>query len=340
VNTNTTVNITEDKTVNIEKSHSLYAGMGKQSHDLLMAFNSEEDVSIFDFSIEEARAIFNPIFEASSAPHLNVAQENHKTVKFNGCTIPIIELTPVGNMPDNGWPTLLFLHGGGWILGDYPSYEGLAKSCCYYTKAKIIFVDYALSPESKYPQALEQIIATLNWVNEEHDMLKVDPNRIGLIGDSAGGNLAAALCLSNQKSLEPWPIKIQCLIYPLLDLSVDADYVSRKTYGNGEFFISREHIAWSRKNYLANANLCEELLVSPIKANDLQKQPESIIVAAGFDPLQDEAGAYHHRLLSFGNNSLLLRFTSTIHGFLSFSASLDIANTGLKLICSEIKQRL
>lgn len=340
MNINTIVNIDEEQLITNIESNILYKGMGRQTYDLLKAFNSGEEVSIFDFSIEEARALFNPIFQSSSGPLIEVAQEDHKIIQHNQNSVPIIELTPKGEMPSEGWPLLLFIHGGGWILGNYPSYEGIAKSCCEYTKAKIIFVEYSLSPEAKYPHALNQVIATLSWVKNHHKALNINPNRIGVVGDSAGGNLAAALCLSNQKFREPLPIKIQCLLYPLIDLSVNANYPSRKIYGNGEFFLSRDHIVWSRNHYLTKQTQSEEILVSPQKAKYFKDLPESIIVAAGFDPLQDEATAYHHKLTHFGNKSLLLRFTSTIHGFLSFSANLDIANIGIKRICNEIRERI
>lgn len=337
MNTNTIENITEKQT---EKHIGLNAAMGQQTKALLENFNTGEDTSIFDFSIEQAREIFNPIFKSSAAQHLPIAEEIHKTIEYDDLTVPIIELTPIGNAPVNGWPVLLFLHGGGWILGDYPSYEGFAKAICNYTKAKVFFVDYALSPESRYPLALKQVSTTLKWLNSQHGKLNINVKRIGVLGDSAGGNLAAALCLFNQQTTNPMAIKLQCLIYPLLDLSLNAEYSSRTTCGDGEFFLSRDHINWSRNHYLSESLQGDNALVSPIKSDDLQELPNSIIVTAGFDPLQSEAKAYHQNLLSAGNNSLLIHFPSTIHGFLSFSANLDIANTGIKHICQRIKKHL
>lgn len=338
--TNTIVNITEDSVDQIKINTNSYTEIGKQTNELLSSFNTGEDASIFDFTIEQAREIFNPIFQSSAAQHLAIAETVHRTIEHDGLTIPLIELTPKGDKPADGWPVLLFIHGGGWVLGDYPSYEGVAKSCCYYTAAKVIFVDYALSPEAKFPLALQQISASLKWLNVQHDKLNINLNRIGVIGDSAGGNLAAALCLLNQQSTEPLPIKMQCLIYPFIDLRQDTTYPSRNTYGDGEFFLSRDHITWSRNHYLTQPKQSEDVLISPIKANNLEKQPNSIIVTSGFDPLQDEAKAYHQKLISFGNKSLLIHFPSTIHGFLSFSANLDIANIGIKRICHEIKKHL
>lgn len=340
MHTNTIENITEDEGSQTKKNTSAYKEMGQQTFELLNNFNTGEEISIFDFSIEQARDIFNPIFQSSSAPYLAIAEEVHKTIEYDGLTLSLIELTPEGDAPSDGWPVLLFLHGGGWILGDYPSYEGLAKATCYHTKAKVIFVDYALSPEAKYPLALQQVCTTLKWLNSQSAQLNINPNRIGVIGDSAGGNLAAALCLFNQQSTAPLPIKVQCLIYPLLDLSLDANYPSRDTCGDGEFFLSRDHITWSRNHYLTKAQQSEDVLVSPVAADKLNKLPNCIIVTAGFDPLQDEAKAYHHKLISAGNNSLLIHFPSTIHGFLSFSANLAIANSGIKRICHKIKEQL
>lgn len=338
--TNTIVNVTEDKINLIKRDTKPYTEIGKQTNELLSSFNTGEDASIFDFTIEQAREIFNPIFQSCSGQHLAIAENVHRTIEFGGLTIPLVELTPKGDMPADGWPVLLFIHGGGWILGDYPSYEGLAKSCCYYTAAKVIFVDYALSPEEKYPLALQQISASLKWLFDQQDTLNINPNSIGIIGDSAGGNLAAALCLLNQQSKEPLPIKMQCLLYPFIDLSLDTNYPSRKTCGDGQFFLSRDHITWSRNHYLTKSEQSEEVFVSPIKANNLEKLPNTIIVSAGFDPLQDEAKAYHQKLINFGNKSVLIHFPSTIHGFLSFPANLDIANTGIKHICHEIKANL
>ena len=330
---NNVYTITED---NINST----TGMGQQTQELPASFETDSETSIFDISIEQARADFNPIFQELSAEYLPIASQSKQTIKIDNLSIPIVQLTPLGNVPEGGWPVLIFSHGGGWILGDYPSYEGLTKAICFHSQCKIIFIDYSLSPEAKYPLALQQLWSSLKWLNEQSKQLLINPERIGVIGDSAGGNLTAALCLFNNQALKPYTIKFQCLIYPFIDLSTEAQYDSRELFGCGKYFLSKEHIDWSRLHYLTSPEDSTTAFVSPIKAEELDYLPETLIITAGFDPLYDEANSFHQKLLKQGVKSELINFSSTIHGFLSFTGCLDIGTRAVALIGKKIKANL
>lgn len=314
--------------------------LDSQSQALLNDFGSEDDASIFDIQIEDAREAFNPLFEESAAPVPEIGHALKRRIGMGRESVDIVELTPLGGPPTNGWSVLVFIHGGGWILGDYTGYEWLAKSLCAHCVMKVVFVDYQLSPEAKYPKALNQCLYAIDYIRANASAFDINPHKIGVVGDSAGGNLAASLSIRLRDDNALSPVQLQCLIYPFMDLRQNASYRSRATFGNGDYFLTTEHIAWSRKHYLEREEKAHSAMISPMVIDDFQQLPTTIMVTAGYDPLQDEAHAFHTGLLRAGVDSTLLHFPTTIHAFLSFSKQLDIARSGIVSIAHKIKQKL
>jgi acetyl esterase len=311
--------------------------LGEQTQTLLTLMTSGEAPNFDNLLAEQARAIFHPVFkELSKVRSFQVYIKKLNVVPDINC----VELTPDNDKPKNGWPTLVFLHGGGWTLGDFDCYINFAKSVSHYCQAKVFFLEYDLSPEKKFPFALNQAHALLQFLNDSSQQLDIDAERIGLIGDSSGGNMALALSLLNRDSSRSYPIKVMCLCYPFLDLKINSARASRNTFGQGEYITSESILNWSVQNYIDKSKDTLNPLASPLLALSFKELPPTIIISAGFDPLQDENIELQQRLEQDNVTNELLHFPSTIHGFLSYSAALDIAEVGLKEICQRINDRL
>src|SRR5262249_43920346 len=157
--------------------------------------------------------------------------------------------------------------------------------------AVVVSVDYRLAPEHKFPAAVEDSYAALCWAADHAQEIEGDRQRIGVTGDSAGGNLSAVLCQLAKVRGGP-AIAYQALLYPCTDLSASSDYSSRAKFGGGEYFLSTLDLSWFYGLYLADPPEGDDFRASPLRANDLSGLPPALIVTAGFDPLCDEGKAY------------------------------------------------
>ena len=181
-------------------------------------------------------------------------------------------------------------------------------------RAAIVFVNYTRSPEAKYPVSLEQAYAATKWVAENGQSINVDPTRLAVAGDSAGGNLAAAVTLLAKERGGP-NIKFQLLCYPPTDASFDTP--SYMEYQDG-FALTREGLKWYWDNYTTDSTNRKEPTLSPLRASieQLKGLPPALIINAEFDPLRDEGEAYAHKLMEAGVVVSAVRYHGTIHGFL------------------------
>jgi acetyl esterase len=239
-------------------------------------------------------------------------------------------------------PVLLLFHGGGFALGDIETHDTMARYYCNHAGVVVVNVDYRRSPEYPFPAGVEDCYAVLQWAADRGADIGADPARIAVTGDSAGGNISAALCLATRERRGP-PIAFQALAYPAVDLTPGAAsaYPSRAAFGGGEYFLSAKDIAWVTDMYFTDAARdSQNPLASPMLAPDLSGLPQALIITAGLDPLLDEALAYHRRLVQNGIASEYRCFEGTIHGFLSFAGVLDAAREGLSLIANRVRQAL
>lgn len=228
--------------------------------------------------------------------------------------------------------TYIFLHGGGWTLGDLAIYEPLCRRFASRLQANIVWVEYRLAPEHPYPAALDDAMAAARFVFSHAGSLGLDPNRVSLIGDSAGANLAAVLALLNRRSELGWNFERQVLIYPCLDLT--ASYPSHRELGSG-YLLTREIYGWYRRNYIQGRDPTD-WRISPIFAAGLKDVAPAVILSAGFDPLRDEASAYAQRLELAGVPTQEVHFPEMFHGFLNMGAVLPQAEAALQQIARAI----
>lgn len=235
---------------------------------------------------------------------------------------------PASDRPDAPSGAILFLHGGGWTLGDPAAYDGLCRALCTSLNVLVLSLDYRLAPEHKFPAGLKDAFVALEWLAENGGALGFDPSRISVMGDSCGGNLAAALCLMARDKAGP-DIHRQILCYPLLDARAGARYPSRDEFGGGDYFLGDADIAWAINHYLGNEEQASLPLVSPLAETDLSGLPEAVVITAGLDPLRDEGNLYAERLAVAGVPVVNQVVPSVVHGFLSFKAAIPAAQETL-----------
>ena len=225
-------------------------------------------------------------------------------------------------------PLLVFFHGGGFMYGDLESHDGACRFLAERSGVPILAVDYRLSPEHRFPAAYDDAVSAFRWVVENAGALGADPSRIGVGGDSAGGNLATGVAIDAARSGVPcaW----QLLVYPFTDAQARTE--SRRLFGAG-FYLTTAFIELSDATYAPPGTDLRDPRLSPLHADLPAGLAPAYVATAGFDPLRDEGEAYAHKLRDAGVPVELRRFSDQIHGFLNIvgvgrtsrAANLEIA---------------
>jgi acetyl esterase len=217
---------------------------------------------------------------------------------------------------DERAPLLVFFHGGGFVVGDIESHDGLCRMICRDAAIHVLSVDYRLAPEHTAPAAVDDCVAAYRWALGHAAELGVDASRIGVGGDSAGGNLAATVALRSRDEGIAQPV-LQVLLYPVLDVA--AQTLSRKLFSDG-FFLSKRDTQWMTDLYLGDGGIAAgDPRVSPLKATDLSGLAPALVLTAGFDPLRDEGNEYAAALRAAGVSVDHRQFDALTHGFASLA---------------------
>ena len=222
--------------------------------------------------------------------------------------LPARLYTPAG-ATDPG-PLLVFFHGGGFIYGDLDSHDAPCRFLAEQAGVRVLAIDYRLAPEQPFPAAYDDAIAALRWALDHAGSLGVDPARIAVGGDSAGGNLAAVTAI--EAARQGWPLAFQLLVYPATDCTRDTRSLSM--FGDG-FFLSSEFMRLANASYLPPDLDAHDPRVSPLLADLPAGLAPAYVCTAGFDPLRDEGEAYARVLEEAGVSVELQRFPDQIHGF-------------------------
>ncbi len=232
---------------------------------------------------------------------------------------------------------ILFMHGGGCVLGDLDTHDIFCRTLCHDTGATVFSLDYRLAPEHEFPAAVEDTVAALLWLSHEAPSLGIDPRRIAVAGDSAGGGLAA-VALHETKGQLAAPVRAQTLIYPALDLR--GRLPSRKVLAD-HFPIPREMIAWFFNHYFGTAWPIADPRAIPALYEDCTGLPPALILTAGHDPLRDEGAEYAERLAASGVPVVYECCAGSIHGFMNMGRVLRRAHgSGRQLLASWLVDRL
>jgi acetyl esterase len=230
---------------------------------------------------------------------------------------------------------LAYFHGGGWVQGDLETHHGLCARLAQRAGVAVVAIDYRLAPEHKFPAAVEDCLAAYRWLRAHGREVGVDPARVGVGGDSAGGNLSAVV--SQLAKAEALPIPTcQVLIYPATDFALDTP--SHRELEDGHI-IPRDRILWYSQQYLRGEADKTDHRASPIRG-DLRGQPPALVITAGFDPLRDEGHAYAEALRKAGADVVYREYPGQIHAFVSLTKAIPEGMACTLEIGDYLRQRL
>ncbi|MBB5953971.1 acetyl esterase [Saccharothrix tamanrassetensis] len=252
------------------------------------------------------RAAFAEVWRPSPNPE-QVDSVVDRAIPGPAGAIPVRVYAPHGDGP---FPTLVWYHGGGWVIGSLDENDATCRVLCNAVGMNVVSVDYRLAPEHRYPAAAEDAYAALNWVAAHGAEIGAD-GRIAVGGESAGGNLAAVVSLMARDHDGP-PISLQLLAAPVM--APPSDRASYVDYGRGHF-LDRESMEWFFQQYPRDPDDLNDPYLSPLAASHLRGLPAALVMTAEFDPLRDEGEEYAHRLLDAGVPVTLVRYEGQIHGF-------------------------
>jgi acetyl esterase len=235
-------------------------------------------------------------------------------------------------------PIFVYCHGGGWVMGSIESgSDTFCRLLAVLANVVVVSADYRLSPESKFPDALNDAYTAMTWARENAASLGGDASRLAVGGDSAGGNLAAAVCLM-AKAKKYDGIRYQLLIYPVLDYLLPGTR-SYRDNGSG-YLLTRDDMAWFWGHYLREGEDVNNPYICPLRAGDLSGLPAAHILTAEFDPLRDEGEAYARKLRDFGVSVRLDRFEGLMHGFITQWQVIDKGLEAIYAVSAAMKDRL
>jgi len=260
---------------------------------------------------------------AAKRPQIKTFQTWDYHVDSDGCKIPVRMYSPakkqIRALDRKRYPVIVFFHGGGWVTGCLESYERTCLTIARQTGHLLIAVDYRLAPENPFPAALRDCYAALKTIMNWREKSNSPHKRITLMGDSAGGNLAAALSLYMRDKGEKTADR-QILIYPAVynDHTEASPFASVKENGTG-YILTSKHVCDFMDMYCADEKNRSSPYVAPLLADDFSRQPGTLIISSEFCPLRDEAEEYGRRLREAGNNVTVRRIQDTLHGYFTLS---------------------
>jgi acetyl esterase len=265
----------------------------------------------------EARVAINALLEAFKGTPEPVAKTERREIPGPAGRIPVQIYTPEGKGP---FPMLVYFHGGGWTIGEVASWDPFCRSLCNASGCVLVAVDYRLAPEHKFPAPVEDCYAAADWAAKNAAAIGGDARRVAVGGDSAGGNLAAAVSLMARDRDTP-NLAFQLLIYPATDAALDTP--SQEQFTEDGYILSKQDMVWFWGHYLRNDDDKANPYACPAEASDLRGLPQALVVTAGFDPLRDEGENYAARLQDAGVQCECVRYEGVTHGFVLFGTVLD-----------------
>jgi acetyl esterase len=251
----------------------------------------------------------------------------------DGTALPVRVYVPHGTAP---FGVCLYFHGGGWVLNNLDTHDELVRRLAATSGCVFINVDYRLAPEHKFPAAIEDAYTALCWVHDHAAEISCDPQRIAVSGDSAGGNLAAVVCLMSRDRGGP-RIAFQGLIYPITDC--DFERPSYRSNAEG-YFLTRREMIWFWEQYVSSPEQMRDPYTSPLLAPSLQNLPPAWILTAEYDPLCDEGEAYAHALRAAGTDVTLCRYEGMIHAFVRRVQQFEMARRAVQELGQQFRSAI
>ena len=301
----------------------------------LNALNSSGGKPMETLSPKEARAVLTGAQKGAPLPPARIAE---KTITVMGKPLTLTIVKPASASGE--LPVFMFFHGGGWVLGDFPTHERLVRDLVNESGAAAVFVNYTPSPEAHYPVAITQAYEATKWVAEYGSEIGVDGKRLALVGNSVGGNMVAAVALQAKQHKTP-AIRYDVMLWPVTDAHFDD--ASYKQFANG-YFLTRNMMKWFWDNYTTSVKERSNILASPLRATkaELAGLPPTLIQTAELDVLRDEGEAFGRKLDAAGVPVTVTRYNGMIHdfGLLNALSKEPTVRTAISQASAELKEHL
>lgn len=288
-----------------------------------------------DLSPEEARAAHNDKAPLLGAPFVELAAVDDFVIDGPAGPIPARLYRPTAG--DAPTATLVFYHGGGHVIGSLASYDTLCRQLAHQSGVGVLSVDYRLAPEHRFPAAVDDAFAAYRWARERGSDVGIDPGRLAIGGDSAGGNLAAVVAILGRDAGLPTPAH-QLLVYPAT--AAYPETASHLEFAHGHV-LTRQVILWFHEHYLDYGRGDHtDWRWAPLLAPDLTGLPSATVILAECDPLRDEGIDYARRLATSGNDVTLRVYPGTTHPFFSWSGAVDKARHAVRFAAQQLERAM
>lgn len=305
--------------------------------DFLKRLNSSGGKPMEEMSPAEARAVLVSA-QSSVAVDLPPCDVSQASFDHDGQSVELTVVRPAG--VKTTLPVFMFFHGGGWVLGDFPTHERFVRDLVAGSGAAAVFVNYTPSPEARFPVAINQAYAATKWVAESGSTLNLDSRRLAVVGNSVGGNMAAVVALMAKARGGP-QIRLQVLMWPVTDASFETG--SYQQYAEGRF-LTRNMMMWFWDHHTTDPKERATSYASPLRAapDELRGLPPALVQVAENDVLRDEGEAYARRLNEAGVDVTIARYDGLIHdwGLLNPLAKVPAVRAALRQVSAELKHHL
>ncbi len=295
--------------------------------EMLKQMAEADGPAMKDMAPSEARMMYRVMQEALPRPDLPSVEDS------SADGVPIRIYRPTGERT----ACIVYFHGGGWVIGDLETHDGVCRQLAEASGMTVIAVDYRLAPEEPFPASIDDCYKATAWIAANGDTLNIDADKIAVAGDSAGGNLSTCVCLKARAEGGPH-ISFQLLVYPVTDTAMDTQSYVDNAEG---FLLTKDTMTWFWDSYVGDdAASRSNPLASPMAENDLSGLPPACVITAEFDPLRDEGESYAERLKAAGVTVTIKRYDGMIHGFYGMTHLVEGAKDALALSVSELKSAL
>ena len=283
--------------------------ISKEVRQFLVPINSSGP-AVENLPVPEAQKVLVDL-QASVKADLSGIEIFEKLINSDGYRIILNIIRPAG--VKDKLPVFVFMHGGGWVLGDFPTHQRMVRDLVVLSGMACVFVNYTRTPEAQYPKAVNQNYAATKWVAEHGDLINVDGRRLAVVGNSVGGNMAAVTSLMAKEKKGP-KIKLQILMWPVVDANFETE--SYKQYGE-QRFLTTNMMKWMFDLYQPDVSKRKEIYIAPLRAtvDQLKGLPTTLIQTAENDILRDEAEEFGRRLDEAGVKVTTVRYNGMIHDF-------------------------
>ena len=312
-------------------------GVHRNIQDFLQALAARDGKPMEQMTPAEARAVLVSA-QSSVKVDLPKADVAERVIVSDGQTVKLVVVRPAGVM--GTLPVFMFFHGGGWVLGDFPTHERLVRELVAGSGATAVFVEYDRSPEAHYPVAINQAYAATRWVATHGKEIGVDSARLAVVGNSVGGNMAAVVALMAKDRGTP-NLRCQVLLWPVTNAAFDTDSYHQFAEGH---FLTRNMMKWFWDSYTTEPSDRQDVYASPLRAMNerLRGLAPAVIQTAEMDVLRDEGEAYARRLDQAGVDVTSTRYNGLIHdyGLLNAISQVPGVRSAMLQASVELKKRL